>query len=109
MKGSEPFGQHGRLRDLLSPSVGPFQGCAYGLDQRGSVHGLGEKIRCAGREFARAHWDVAMAGEKDDGDEHSRVRQLVLQLQAVEFQHGHVQQETSGVLRAEHFEEGTRG
>jgi hypothetical protein len=79
------------------------------LDQRGRIHRLGEKIRCAGLDGAHAHGDVAAAGEKNDGDQDSLVREMPLQLQAVQFRHRHVEHETGCVLRATGFEEVARG
>ena len=109
MRRGQPGRQRRGFRDRLAPGLGQLQGGAHGLDQRGGIHRLGQKIRRAGLDGAHAHGDVAVAGEKDDGDEDALVREMPLQLQAVQFRHGHVQHEARDVLRAAGFEEGAHG
>ena len=82
-----------------------LDGGADGLEEILVVDRLGEEINRAALHGAHAHRDVAVAGEEDDRDLAAPGDQRLLQLQAVQARHRHVQHQAAGCVRIVLIEE----
>ena len=58
-----------------------------------------QKVRCALLEGAHGHINVAVTGNKDDGQINAQFLHLVLQFQAAHAGHAHVKNEAAGTLK----------
>ena len=97
------------LQDGLVSGLRRLKGGAHGPDQRSRIHGLGEEIGRTDLDGAHTHGYVTVPGEENDGDQNTLVGETLLQLQAVQLGHRHVQHQTGGVLRVAGIEERANG
>jgi len=84
---------------FLPPSAIALKGLLNSIQQLLIVERLREELHRAGFHSLNCHGNVAMRGDKDNGSLHARIRQLPLEIEAVQPRKLHIEDKATRTLR----------